>query len=369
MTTHPSVRVLAASIRANVPVILWGNPGIGKTKQIELWGSEWGYHVETVVGSNREAVDFLGFPADRDGVTGYLSFAWAENLRNALKGLLFLDELTTAVLSVQKAMLRVLQERYVGDTKLPDTVSIVAAANSPDVAVDGWELAGPVANRLIHIDWYFDADEWREGLVSGFEFATAPDLLEILSPQPRLVAARSMVAAFLNSRPDLINPGPPKDPILVGRGWPSPRSWTNFSTVAAHLREDDQDALMIAAIGCVGEGAGREFIAWFMTSDLYNTDEVLDDPSIVDWTVRPDRIYALVLSLASVARMRGDTKTWTKAAAAMASCASHGRPDLAYPGMRQLMQAKPDDARISPAVTAAFSDLFVSTGRWSADVA
>jgi MoxR-like ATPase len=152
MTTHPTTRVFAASIMANVPVLLWGNPGIGKTALIELWGAEWGYHVETVVGSNREATDFLGFPADKNGVTSYLSLAWAERLREAVKGILFLDELSTSAPTVQKAMLRVAQERYVGETKLPDTVAIVAAANPADVAVDGWDLAAPVANRFLHLD-------------------------------------------------------------------------------------------------------------------------------------------------------------------------------------------------------------------------
>jgi hypothetical protein len=370
MTTfHPSVRVLAASIRANVPVLLWGAPGVGKTAQISKFGDAWGYYVETVIGSNREAVDFLGFPADRDGVTSYLSLGWVERLRNAEKGLLFLDELSTAQPSVQKAMLRVLQERVVGETVLPDTVSIVAAANPPEIAVDGWDLASPVSNRLIHIEWYFDSETWLEGLVSNFQLSESPQLSEILSRKDRSVEARAAVAAFLKTRPDLINPGVPTDPTIAGRAWPSPRSWTNFASVIGHLREDDIDALMIAATGAVGNGAGREFISWFETSDLYNVYDVLKDPSIVNWSERPDRIYALVTTLAAVGRIGNNPRTWSRAVAALTACARYQRPDLAYPGMRSLMQYVPEGVKVPQETISAFRELFTATGRWKADSA
>jgi hypothetical protein len=35
---------------------------------------------------------------------------------------------------------------------LPATVALVAAANPPAVAVDGWELPPPIANRLMHLE-------------------------------------------------------------------------------------------------------------------------------------------------------------------------------------------------------------------------
>src|SRR5207248_8810483 len=49
----------------------------------------------------------------------------------AERGLLFLDELTTAPPAVQAAMLRVVLERVVGDVTLPPAVRVVAAANPP----------------------------------------------------------------------------------------------------------------------------------------------------------------------------------------------------------------------------------------------
>ncbi|MEC5178823.1 hypothetical protein [Arthrobacter sp. CG_A4] len=56
----PFQRALAAGVRANVPTGVIGEPGQGKTATMESSTSGWGRHCETVIGSNREATDFLG---------------------------------------------------------------------------------------------------------------------------------------------------------------------------------------------------------------------------------------------------------------------------------------------------------------------
>ena len=59
------------------------------------------------------------------------------------------DEISTAPPAVQAALLRVVLERTVGDLRLPDAVSLVAAANTPEQAAGGWELSPPLANRFL----------------------------------------------------------------------------------------------------------------------------------------------------------------------------------------------------------------------------
>ncbi len=57
-TTFPSspmMRAFAAGVRGNVPTVVWGDPGVGKTAKIGAYASAWGFHTETVVGSIREA--------------------------------------------------------------------------------------------------------------------------------------------------------------------------------------------------------------------------------------------------------------------------------------------------------------------------
>jgi hypothetical protein len=366
----PTARAFAAAVRANVPVLLWGMPGIGKTAIINSWGAEWGFDVESIVGSNREPSDFMGFPVEVDGQTVYSDLGWARRLAAAKKGLLFLDELTTCSPSVQRVMLRILQERIVGEMKLPDSVAMVAAANPPSVAVDGWDLAAPVANRLMHLDWVFDSDAWLEGFVTDFAFTSAPTLDSMLNDGDVLhkIRAKSMVLAFLKSRPDM-RLSLPNDAALAGRGWASPRSWTNAAAVLSELRADDTEAMLVAVTGCVGEAVATEFLAWVISSDLYDPEDVIKNPSIVDWTSRPDRIFALMSSVSAIARMRGDKATWESVMAVIVKCAQSGRPDLGYPAARGLLQDPPKGSKVPTGAVDAFADLFNKTGRWQANTA
>lgn len=363
----PANRALAAALRANVPVLLWGPPGIGKTATIEAFGRSNDMHVETIVGSNREPSDFMGFPVEIDGLTQYSQLGWARRLADAPRGLLFLDELTTCSPSVQRVMLRILQERVVGELRLPDTVAMVAAANPPEIAVDGWDLAAPVANRLMHLDWAFDADAWFEGFASGFEFSQAPLISDLLNDgdERHTIRVRSSVLGFLQMRPDL-RLTVPNDPSTAGRGWPSPRSWTNAASVLAELREGDDEARMLVLVGLVGEAAALEFIAWSVSADLYDPYEVMKNPAIVDWTSRPDRIFALMSSVVAVAQNNGGAKAWSAAMRVVVSCAKSGRPDLGYSGARALMQNQPEGAVVPEGAVDSFRDVFVKTGKWAA---
>lgn len=364
------MRALAAAIRSNTPVLLWGDPGVGKTAVVSSNGEKWGYHVETVIGSIREASDFMGLPIEVDGEVKYAAPAWAHRLAVADKGLLFLDELTTAPPSVQRAMLRILQEREVGELTLPDSVALVAAANPPSIAVDGWDLAAPVANRLMHLDWVFDTDAWIDGFVTDFEHVDIPTIDSMLGggTDADKAQAKASIVSFLRTRPDF-RLKVPTDPALAGKGWPSPRSWTNAAAVLSELDRSDSDAMTLVLTGCVGEAAAIEYIAWVVATDLYDPEEVLADPSIVNWTDRPDRIFALTSALTAIARMRGDKRTWTGAMTALTACAAAGRPDLAYPGARTLLQKLPADAKLPTGTVEAFGDLLQKTGKWEAKAA
>ena len=142
--SQPAVEALGVAVAARVPVLLWGAPGTGKTSAIRAMAQTMGLPCETVIASIREPSDFAGLPiVVGDGVR-FAPPAWARRLAEAGHGLLFLDELSTAPPAVQAALLRVVLERVVGDLTLPDAVAVVAAANPPEQAADGWDLASGV---------------------------------------------------------------------------------------------------------------------------------------------------------------------------------------------------------------------------------
>lgn len=370
LPSTPMMRAFAAGVRANVPTLLWGPPGVGKTAKLTAYLTAWDFQLEVVVGSVREATDYLGLPTEgEDRTTEYLTPGFARRLNRAEKGALFLSELSTAGPSVQKAMLRLIQERYAGDEKLGDHVAIFADANPPEQAADGWDLPGPVANRLMHLNWHFDADEWLSGVITDFNHQTVHPIDAMLGNGSDEDKARvkGLVTAFLKAHPALLAPPPPVDDTVAGKAWPSPRSWTNAMAVLSELDPADEEAALLVSKGCVGDGAAREYFAWVATSDLHDPAEVMDTPTMVEWgRERPDRLFALTTGITALVLLRGTKVDWDKGTRALTACAEGGRPDVALPGMRTLLSNLPDGARILARTRDAFADLFQRTGQWAA---
>ena len=148
VTAPALVTVLRAAGRAGVAVCLWGDPGIGKSALIQAAAAADSVPCETVIGSLREPSDFAGLPVVTDDGVRMEPPSWARRLHEAQAGYLFLDELSTSPPAVQAAMLGVALERRVGDLLLPRAVQVVAAANPPERAADGWDLTPPLANRF-----------------------------------------------------------------------------------------------------------------------------------------------------------------------------------------------------------------------------
>jgi len=125
---------------------------------------------------------------------------WAVRLVQAGKGLLFLDELSTAPPAVQAALLRLVLERRVGALHLPPGVRIVAAANPRSSAADGWELSAPLANRFVHLQWTYDHEVVVRGLGGTWPQAVLPRL-DQERLQDAVVFARRAVCGLLAVRP------------------------------------------------------------------------------------------------------------------------------------------------------------------------
>jgi hypothetical protein len=55
-----TVAVIDAAARSQVPVLLWSDPGMGKSSVVRALAAADGVPVETVIGSQREPVDIFG---------------------------------------------------------------------------------------------------------------------------------------------------------------------------------------------------------------------------------------------------------------------------------------------------------------------
>jgi hypothetical protein len=354
-----AAQALGVAVAARVPVLLWGAPGTGKTSAIRAMANAMNLPCETVIASIREPSDFAGLPVVMGDSVRFAPPAWATRLAASGRGVLFLDELSTAPPAVQAALLRVVLERTVGDLTLPEEVAVVAAANPPDQAADGWDLSAPLANRLCHLTWETDPRAVAEGLAGGWDPPKVPELPHGWEAEELL--ARGLVAAFLHVRPALAC-APPLDAAAAGKGWPSPRTWEMAARLmaAAGACGASEQARSELIRGAVGDGAGVEFLAWLLEMDLPDPEAVLADPDSFVLPERGDRAYAALASIAAAVAAQPDEERWM-AGWQVLGAAAHAVPDIAAVAARTLARCRPDGAPL-PAEITLFAPVLRSAG-------
>src|SRR3954471_11304638 len=286
------LEALTLSVAADLPVLLWGEPGIGKTAALTQLADALELPLTTVIASVHEPSDFSGLPVIGDDPAEQgVPMAppdWAVRLVRAGQGLLFLDELSTAPPAVQAALLRLVLERRVGALRLPPGVRIVAAANPRASAADGWELSPPLANRFVHLHWVHDRDVVVRGLGGVWPRAELPRLVPERLPEA-VAYARQAVCGFLEARPTLIHRLPSTE-TRRGGAWPSPRSWEAALTLLAFgtAAGVSRDVLALLVRGAVGDGPGLELLAHMDRMDLPNPETLLADPARAELPARGD---------------------------------------------------------------------------------
>ncbi|HET7487244.1 MAG TPA: MoxR family ATPase [Acidimicrobiales bacterium] len=334
-----AVEALGIAVAAQVPVLLWGAPGTGKSSAVRAMADAIGWPCETVIAAIREPSDFSGLPVVAGGAVHFAPPRWAERLAAAGHGVLFLDEISTAPPAVQAALLRVVLERVVGDLDLPPGVVVVAAANPPEQSADGWDLSAPLANRFCHLQWEVDAAGVARGFSSGFETPPVPSLPA--GWEEAVDRRRADVAAFITVRPAL-TVHVPEDAAAAGRGWPSPRTWDMAARLwaAADAAGASVEATTALITGCVGDGPGVELLVWDLNRDLPDPEAVLADPDGVELPEEPDRAYTVLSAVAAAVEADPTPERWQAGWRALVR-AGTGAPDVVALPARTLARCRP----------------------------
>jgi hypothetical protein len=357
-TTEPrpdtQLEALTLAVAADLPVLLWGEPGIGKTAALTQLAAALDLPLTTVIASVHEPSDFSGLPVIGDDPAEQgVPMAppdWAVRLVRAGRGLLFLDELSTAPPAVQAALLRLVLERRIGALQLPPGVRIVAAANPRASAADGWELSAPLANRFVHLQWSHDHDVVVRGLGGTWPRATLPRL----DPQKlgeAVAFARRAVCGLLAARPGLVHRLPSNE-ARRGGAWPSPRSWDMtlsliaFATAAGSSRE----VLSLLVRGTVGDGPGLELLAGLDRLDLPDPEELLADPAAAVLPERGDLRQAVLDGVVAAVRQRPEKARWDAAWTLLVQALETGAPDLVVVPATTLAALREQDWEVPAAI-------------------
>ncbi len=352
--TDTQLEALTLAVAADLPVLLWGEPGIGKTAALTQLAEALELPLTTVIASVHEPSDFAGLPIvgddpARQGVP-MAPPDWAVRLVRAGKGLLFLDELSTAAPAVQAALLRVVLERRIGALQLPPGVRIVAAANPRSSAADGWELSAPLANRFVHLKWAHEQDVVVRGLGGTWPRATLP-MLDPGRLAGSVEFARRAVCGLLAARAALVHQLPQSE-TRRGGAWPSPRTWDMTLRLVAFATAADasREVLSLLVRGTVGDGPGFELLASLDRMDLPDPELLLADPTAARLPERGDLRQAVLDSVVAAVKARPERARWDAAWALLVHALETGAPDLVVVPATTLAHLRREDWPVPAAI-------------------
>ncbi len=230
---------LSAYEGMHTPVMLWGPPGVGKSEIVAQIGERHSVPVIDIRLSQMEPSDLRGIPfRSGEQVEWAIPAMLPDKVRHGVAGVLFLDEITSAVPSVSAAAYQLILDRRLGEYQVPEGWAIFAAGNRQGDRGVSYTMPAPLANRFSHYEVEVNLDDWV-----GWAWATGID---------------ERIIAFLRFRPELLfDFDPAKNPVA----FPSPRSWA-FAHRALQKFSDQPNLLVGTLQACVGNTAGIELKAF-----------------------------------------------------------------------------------------------------------
>ena len=282
--------LLNIGINMDMPMMVWGDPGIGKSSIVENLGKILNRKVHIIIASLYEPSDFIGIPL-RDGDSVKLS---KPLLFNDIQenDIIFFDEITTCSISTQKALLRIILDRQIGDYKLPKGVSIIAAGNYINVLGNN-RMSIALSNRFLHIYYKVDVQSWIEGTLQGFKLPNLDSIDENWSNNIPLYT--SIVTGFISRNPNSLMKLPDDDADDYSQSWSSPRSWTGAIKVLAITHNMNIDIRKELLNGIIGMENANMFLNYIKEIDLIDFTTL----DISDYKLpenRPDVIDVLLKS-------------------------------------------------------------------------
>lgn len=230
---------LSAAEGHHTPVMMWGPPGVGKSQMVAEVAALHGVPVIDIRLSQMEPSDLRGIPfRTGDGVDWAVPLMLPDAQRHGARGILFLDEITSAPPSVSAAAYQLILDRRLGAYEVPPGWAIFAAGNRQGDRGVTYAMPAPLANRFSHFEVEANLDDW-----SQWAYENAID--------ERLIG-------FLRFRPELLFDF---DPARNPTAFPTPRSW-EFAHRALQKFGDAPQLLSPALAACVGQAAGIELSAY-----------------------------------------------------------------------------------------------------------
>lgn len=278
---------LVALVGERVPLHIWGACGVGKSQIVAQVAEHLEYDFLDVRAVQLDPVDLRGLPRiDADQTV------WSPPrfLPTKGKGILFLDELTSAPQMTQAGCYQLVLDRKLGEYTLPDDWVVIAAGNPASERGVHFAMPRPLRNRFVHLELEVDHQEWCSWAVRA--------------------GVRPEIIAFLRFKPELLHTA---DPSSDANAWPTPRSWEMASQVLTGVARKQQTAVLSGAgefeaqllDGTVGPAASGELVAFLrLFRQLPSIDQILLNP---DTAPVPTETSAQIAIATALGRVMSDS--------------------------------------------------------------
>jgi hypothetical protein len=270
---------LEACIEADVPALVKGPPGIGKTYLVRELAARLNRPFVHLFAATLDPVDLIGVPyVDRpmiDGIAGNPVTRWAAPglLPQEPNHIILIDEIAAAEPALQKALFSLIQFGMAGDYRAPENTSFIGCGNNDTDRAGVTRMLTPLKSRLVHLDMEVDHGDW-------IKWALANDI-------------PTEIIGFLNFKPGLLHHFDPN-----ATTFPCPRTWEFAGRL---VRKGMPSGVLELAIlsGTVGQGAAIELTAFLkIYRELPNVDAILLSPGKAEVPKDPTVLYALSAALA-----------------------------------------------------------------------
>lgn len=321
--------ILKIAYAAGMSVIIYGEPGVGKTSIVSQFAKDLG-GMEVLVGSQLDSCDFSGLPQSSsmeiDGrsvkTTVFGAPDWQVRLMNGTSKVLFLDEFSNSPASIQAAELKLVGDRrFANGDKVPDDVFIILATNPVESSVDaGSMLAPPMASRLLQISMRPTPKEVYNGLVHGWDEEPWDDKISedemkwrrrivdwLKSTNGTYIVKRiddTMFNSSESSLPAWMHPdseASESEREILQTAWPCPRSWDNVCRLLGHTGFAAEVSPLQERIlaGTVGRQCAVYICDYAHSHSTISPYEAILKPEKQEWRVSKDGVqYNSVLELA-----------------------------------------------------------------------
>jgi len=282
-------RILPILMHDNIPVMMWGPSGIGKTESAQQLATNAKVPLIDWRTNLRDPVDARGLPVPKlaENITQWLrpSDLPFKGGKFPKKGVLLLDEINTGSQAMQNVCLQLVLERRVGEHVLEDGWWIMATGNRVKDKGAITRMGQPLKNRFAH-------------------FEVEPDVESSISHGIRIGIDQRLLA-FLRFKKEHLHCPPVNDDV---NAFPTPRQW--FQNVNRYLDQPrDIRPHMIQAM--VGERPAVDLEGFLRVyHELPTFAEVVKNPEGANVPQEPAARFAVSMMLAREATRNHFGQVW-----------------------------------------------------------